>query len=41
MNQFIAFVLDLCCSATQCDRETILNIKKQINDYLDKMLNDC
>ena len=41
MGYFIAFVLDLCCTAPNCNKETLIKIKKQIDEYLDNMIKNC
>lgn len=38
MGHFIAFVLDLCCTAPNCNKETFIEIKKQIDEYLDNII---
>ena len=41
MGHFIAFVLDLCCTAPNCNKETFIEIKKQIDEYLDNIIKKC
>jgi hypothetical protein len=38
VHRFMAFVMDLCCNATDDSKETIQDIKEQVNNYLNKLL---
>lgn len=40
IHRFMAFVMDLCCDATDDSKEAILAIKEKINAYLDKLLSE-
>ena len=40
VHRFMAFVMDLCCDATDDSKEAILDIKEKINAYLDKLLSE-
>ena len=40
VHRFMAFVMDLCCDATDDSKEAILAIKGKINAYLDKLLSE-